>query len=184
MNNIEPICQDANVMREMVLNCDCPFCDGVGFKNIALHISKKHGITRRELSDMIGFSYSESICSKELSDRLSEDAIAQGRNPAAEQKEKNPNWKPSVSGPTSKKGKEISAGNLEPWFDKIPKKRLREISKKGGETNRGREPWNKTHKHGTRAMYLRGCKCEECASGNSAYWVAINKKRRGRKKQC
>jgi hypothetical protein len=40
----------------------CPFCLCGPFTVVAMHVSKKHGIDRREFRDYCGFLYSESIC--------------------------------------------------------------------------------------------------------------------------
>lgn len=158
-------------MRNAVLSGNCPLCgkSGPGFKNIALHVYNMHGIIRRQLSDFIGFTFTETICSKELSEIQS--FYADGRNPRLK-------VKPKATGSKSIKGKETFRKNRGIGFLLMPKEVLREFGRKAGLARKGCDPWNKTHKHGTRAMHRQGCRCEKCVAAFRSYWVEYNKKRK------
>jgi hypothetical protein len=161
-------------MKEKILNGECPFCSSVGFKNIALHCFLKHGIKTRELRDMAGFTYSESICAKELHDACRERMLG---------------VTPSALGISNKKDKQISVQGLKILKEAMSKRATampREMKviagRKGGLCNKGKVPWNKKYTHGRRVMYRRGCRCEECSVANKAFWKKINEGRKeGRK---
>ena len=74
-------CNDEEVaeLRRAVLAGDCPLCGESGFKNIALHVQLIHDVASRELRDLLLLTFTESICSKELHDALSE--LNAGKNP-------------------------------------------------------------------------------------------------------
>lgn len=59
-----------NVLRETIQRQECPFCGKTAFRIVAQHIWKVHGITRDELSNLVGFTFSERICSIEASEKI------------------------------------------------------------------------------------------------------------------
>jgi len=52
----------------------CPWCGRGPWRVLAIHTSKAHGVSRRELSDLIGVTYSTSICDPAYSQRCAERA--------------------------------------------------------------------------------------------------------------
>lgn len=155
--------------RASILDGDCPLCGESGFKSIAGHFWNIHEISSRELRDEFGFTYSESICSVALHEKLS--ALNADKVPSALGK----------SDPSkrrySTKGKKIRDANLGPPLKWVTKDVLRENGKRAGKLRKGCDPWNKTHKHGTRAMFRRGCRCDSCDAANKAYWRSVNARR-------
>jgi len=155
-------------MRGAVLRGDCPLCGESGFKNIALHCQQMHSVSTRELRDLLGLTFTESICAPELSETFR--ALSAGRNPRAKKS-------PSGHKVYSKKGEAIRNGNLAPPLTWVTKDVLRENGRKAGAARKGQAPWNKTTEHGTRAMFRQGCRCDLCDSANKAYWRQFNQRR-------
>lgn len=54
--------------RAAILAGTCPFCGKTGFKLLAGHTYRAHGVDRMELRSMGGFVLKESICAPEVSD--------------------------------------------------------------------------------------------------------------------
>lgn len=61
--------QQKEEMRVAIRRGDCPFCGRSGFRLIARHINCAHALEKKELRDLVGFNYSESICSPDLSEQ-------------------------------------------------------------------------------------------------------------------
>lgn len=160
---------DRDEMRGAVLRGDCPLCGESGFKSIAGHCQSMHGILSRKLRDMLGLTYTESICSPDLHERLAEinaDKVpsALGRADLSTRK-------------YSARGEEIRNKNLAPPLTWVTKDVLRENGRKVGATRKGCVPWNKTDQHGTRAMFRQGCRCDLCDRANKDYWKVMNARR-------
>jgi len=162
---------DLDEMRAAVLRQDCPLCGDSGFKSIAGHCQTMHGILSRELRDLIGLTYTETICSSELHEKLSE--IHAVDNPRAKSN-------PTGQRTYSKAGEKIRQANLAPVLTWVSKDVLRENGRKVGLARKGVAPWNKTSAHGTRAMYRQGCRCELCVSAMKEYNMNLNIQRRSK----
>jgi hypothetical protein len=156
-------------MRSAVLSGDCPLCAESGFKSIANHFQSMHGILSRDVRDMLGFTYTESICSPDLSERLAE--INSHKVPSALGRADLSRRKYSA------RGKEIRNKNLAPPLTWVTKDVLRENGRKAGAKRKGCAPWNKTDQHGTRAMFRQGCRCALCDKANKDYWKVLNAQR-------
>lgn len=163
--------EQVDEMRDAVLRGDCPLCGESGFKSIAGHCQTMHGVLSRELRDLLGMTYSETICSPALSSKMRELNIH--KNP----RENGVSYENRVY---SKKGKAIRNSNIAPAPTWVSKDVLRENGKKVGLSRKGKTPWNKTSEHGTRAMYRQGCRCETCVSGYKAYNRALCLRRKQR----
>lgn len=160
---------DKDRYRATILNGDCPFCGRKNFKVVALHVVQKHGLTRRDLSDLLDFNYTETICSQETSEKYREKAA--GRNPQAKKK-------PHSIGPQSKAGRVASYANLRPASETMSKEKLQAIGRRLGYKNKGRAPWNKTYGHGSRSSYRQGCRCQVCVEAYREYWRGYRAKKR------
>jgi hypothetical protein len=158
-------------MRAAVLRQHCPLCGESGFKIIAGHCQTMHGILSRELRDLLGLTYTESICSQETHLAMSE--ANGGRNPRAKKA-------PTGHRTYSKKGEAIRNGNLAPVLTWVSKDVLRENGRKVGLSRKGKSPWNKTYEHGTRAMFRQGCRCNLCSKAMKDYNKALNVRRRNK----
>lgn len=144
--------------RSAILHGDCPLCGCSGFANVAGHVYAMHGVIRREFSDLLGFTYTESICSASLRERMSE--LGQGKNPRLLGR---------YSGPRSisKKGRILLGEALRAMpVDREAKSAAGRI---GGTKNKGRRAWNRDDTHGRRAMYARGCRCDACKIAAAEY---------------
>lgn len=72
---------DVEATREAILAGTCPFCGKTGFKMLAGHTYRAHGVDRMELRAMGGFVLKESICAPEVSDGCRQrtvDRVARG----------------------------------------------------------------------------------------------------------
>jgi hypothetical protein len=164
---------DAVVIEEMrgaVLRGDCPLCGDSGFKSIAGHCQIMHGIRSRELRDLLGITYTESICAPELHDKLSE--INADKVPSLLGKPDN------AKRSLSKRGRENIVESARRWSKNVPAAVKAAAGRIGGSKNKGKVPWNKTVEHGSRAMFRQGCRCEQCDAANMAYWRNLNERRR------
>lgn len=67
--------EKADDWRDAVKRQICPFCGSGPFTVVAIHVSRVHEINRKELRDLIGVFYTESICdpfhSKSVAERSS-----------------------------------------------------------------------------------------------------------------
>ena len=156
-------------MKASVLSGDCPFCARSGFKSIAGHCQQAHTVTSRELRDLLGFTWTESICDLALHDKLHE--LHLGNNPSALGMARGPRQ-------VSARGREILRASAAGWSKDVPREVKAAAGRKGGAKNKGQRAWNRSDEHGRRAMFRRGCRCRECDAANKAYWVAVNTKRR------
>lgn len=66
--------------REAILAGMCPFCGKTGFKMLAGHTQRAHGVDRLELRAMGGFVLRESVCAPELSEAFRERTAARRAN--------------------------------------------------------------------------------------------------------
>lgn len=57
----------------------CPFCKEGSFITVAMHIQRIHGVWQRELREMVGFNFVESICDPKYSKHCAE--INRGKDP-------------------------------------------------------------------------------------------------------
>lgn len=158
-------------MREAVLRGDCPLCGESGFKNIAGHCQKMHGVLSRELRDLLNMTYTESICSPVISATMREYGLC--KNP----REKGCNLESRVY---SKKGDAIRKSNLAPAPTLVSKEVLRENGRRVGLERKGKAPWNKETQHGSRGMYRQGCRCEACVFASKEYNRNLNIRRRSK----
>jgi len=158
-------------MRNAVLRGDCPLCSEGGFKSIAGHTQQMHGILSRDLRDLLGITYTESICSKELHEKFSNMAKAFGKNPRAKKS-------PSGHKKYSLAGEKIRNSNLAPPLTWVSINVLRENGRRNGKLRKGTVPWNKNMEHGTGGMYKRGCKCDMCYGAIKEQWKKANKNRK------
>lgn len=156
-------------VRGQVISGMCPLCGESGFKNISLHTFLMHGISSRKLRALVGFNFTQSICDPSLSEKCRNNAVDRGLNP-------------SELGKPSKR--ELSdSGRLQ--ISSTSKARVRAMGKDfhsaggavSGKLRKGAAPWNRSELHGRRAMYRRGCRCDECQKANSAYWRQLNGRR-------
>ena len=162
---------DIDEMRGAVLRGDCPLCGESGFKSIAGHCQIMHRILSRELRDMIGITFTETICSGELHEKLS--VIHAGKNPQATKK-------PTGQRTYSKAGEIIRQKNLAPVLTWVTKDVLRKNGRQVGLTRKGKIPWNKSTQHGMRGMYRQGCRCELCVFASKEYNRNLNIRRRSK----
>ena len=146
-------------IRLLVRSGVCPICGAGEFKNVALHICLKHGVTRRELSEMVGFTFSESICSKALSDRL--------RVTSADKRPCDLGTPPPTKN-VSSKGREVMRRNGLKGMDSISKETRRKNGLRAGAAKKGIR--TSLVSHGTFAEYGKGCRCEACQEAMRAYW--------------
>lgn len=65
-NRVTPPSRDAT--REAILAGTCPICGKTGFKKLAGHTYRAHGIDRMELRSMGGFVLKDSICAPDVSE--------------------------------------------------------------------------------------------------------------------
>ena len=145
-------------MREAVLRGDCPLCGESGFKNIAGHCQTMHGVLSRELRDLLGLTYTESICSPELSATMREHAL--GNNPSLLGKQ--------TSRTLSKKGRAVITASAAGWSKNVPTDVKADAGRKGGSQNKGQRRSN--IEHGTMREYKKGCKCDLCMQAQREYW--------------
>lgn len=149
---------DLDEMRGAVLRGDCPLCGESGFRNIAGHCQTMHGVTSRELRDMLGLTYTESICSPELSATLRK--LNLGKNPRLF-------GKPTAK-TLSKKGRAIITALAAEWSKNVPADVKASAGRKGGSQNKGQR--RSPVEHGTMREYKKGCKCDLCMQAQRDYW--------------
>lgn len=73
-NRVTPPEQQAT--REAILAGTCPFCGKTGFKVLAGHTYRAHGVDRAELRAMGGFVLKDSICDDSVSDACRKRTVA------------------------------------------------------------------------------------------------------------
>lgn len=159
-----------NEFVQSICHGSCPFCGKDGFANILLHISLSHSVKARDLREYLQITFVQSVCSQELSGRLS--SRAGGRNPRMR----------GTLDPSkrvySTAGAKIRNSNLSPPLSNgVSIETLRENGRLVGRGNKGRRPWNARDDHGRRAMYRRGCRCCECSAANREFWAIVNARR-------
>jgi hypothetical protein len=163
--------EDLSLLRAAILRGDCPLCGETGFKSISGHMYRMHELRSREMRDIFGFTFTESVCAPELHARLSE--IHAGKNPSALGKSSGRTLSVVAKQRLVEHGKTSLNSNA-----------TREIKaaagRKGGAKNKGRVAHNRNDAHGAVGMYKRGCRCDLCSDANSAKWKAINARRRTR----
>jgi hypothetical protein len=71
---------DLAEMRRATRRGECVLCGETAFSNIALHVARLHGIGTREFRDMLLFTFRESICSPEFSQKQAQNH--EGDNPS------------------------------------------------------------------------------------------------------
>lgn len=147
---------------------DCPLCGASGYKVVALHCEAIHGVSTRDLRDLVGFIYTESICDPAHSEAVR--ARSAGVNP---RERGNPNVPRSIS----KAGKANIAARARAWGKGQPSEVKAAAGRKGGSANKGQR--RSEVKHGTRGEYRKGCRCALCVEANKKHWQEW----RSRKKQ-
>jgi hypothetical protein len=145
-------------MREAVLRGDCPLCGESGFKSIAGHCQAMHGVLSRDLRDLLGLTYTESICSPTLSATLREHGI--GKNPSLL-------GKPGAK-TFSKKGRAAITASAANWSKNVPSDTKADAGRKGGSQNKGQR--RSSVEHGTMREYKKGCKCDLCMQAQRDHW--------------
>lgn len=145
-------------MREAVLRGDCPLCGESGFKSIAGHCQTMHGVLSRELRDLLELTYTESICSPELSATMREHNL--GKNPGLL-------GKPTAK-TFSKKGRAVITASAAGWSKNVPADVKAAAGRKGGSQNKGQR--RSPVEHGTMREYKKGCKCDLCMQAQRDHW--------------
>lgn len=152
--------------RRAVLAQDCPFCGKSGYRVVAMHVWKAHGILRRELSDLLGFTYKERICSEEASAAISE---SQGPGFKGTLRKPQRPWKYSAAGIERNREaarlRVLSAG--------------REWHAAGGRASAAAQRGKRKvpQRHGTVLEYVKyKCRCDLCKKAQSESNAMYRKK--------
>jgi hypothetical protein len=142
-------------LRRAIRNGDCIFCHRGGFLSILGHIVATHGLDGREFRDLLGFTYTESICSEDWHRRNSESRRGQFAFGKYHGK-----TKPGPQ-PRSLKGQQ-SLRAPHPWAAENAAQQSRAKRIPDG--------------HGHPVHYKRGCRCELCKAAMAAYAAAYRER--------
>lgn len=150
--------RDLDSIKAKIVAGDCPFCTKTGFRVVASHISNVHSIRSRDLRDLVGFNYSESITDPDyhvmMSEinrpKLTEAAIAAARASI----KPNPKWR---------KRPEVH-GTFRQWVAGCRCDECLENYRRYHREWARRTRVPKPMVHGTLSGFMKGCRCDDCYS--------------------
>lgn len=145
-----------DALRASVRRGDCPFCGTCGYQNILMHIWMAHGLTAKEARELLGFTFTETVCAPDLTEKMRDARLSEFAVRGAFEFE----------GYERTSERRFSSAALRVLLDNGRKRRERNGPPVQGVYNLSRK--KSPLIHGRALTYKSyGCRCDECRRANT-----------------